>query len=219
MKGPRALFQSLKQGDPQAIAVMSVLVFVLSVGWFSWSTYGPSAQEDFNPVGGGRPRPPVPTATPLSTFIEAQQKFQTGEDPVNPFHLPWSPPTPRPPRERTPRENTDSGNSQNRNNDNRPDQATQDKPPRAPAATPTPKPTPIPRVTYVYKGTITRPDGGTVALVVNAKNGSSHFVSVDGTLPPLTVRSITPDILESTHPDGTLVRMPRGEPHTFEVPR
>jgi len=195
------LFSSLKQGDPQAVAIACGLFFLLAVSWFSWTLFTADNGESL-PLAAGRPRPPLPTPTPLSAFIETQQNLKTDDKAPNPFfrNAPRERPTPGP-------------DSVERN---RPTPVAPPTPP-PPPPTPTPQPPPPETVTYVFKGMIRRPYGETGALVGNAKNATSKYVKAGDELPPLRVLSVRADALELQINQDPPVLLSRGIPQTFPV--
>ena len=198
----RNLFQNLKQGDPQAVAAVSVIVFFGTVVWFSWYLYS-AAQISVPEMGGGRPPAPQPTPTPFSTFVLAQQEMALGENPPNPFHLRHV--RQRPPRQPRP--------------ERQPPPQRPDPPPR-PEPPPRAEPPPPPRetVTYEFRGMLRRPDGTRVAQVRNVTAGTSLFVAAGAELPPLTVAGVEMDRIELSIGDDTPVFLERGESQTFELP-
>ncbi|MCC5848678.1 MAG: hypothetical protein JJU29_11330 [Verrucomicrobia bacterium] len=201
----RALFHELKHGDPKAIAVMSVIVFLATSLWFSWNLYA-SSRRAAPEIGEGRVRTPQPTPTPLSTFVLAQQELKVGEDPPNPFHLPYV--------RRRPPVRPDRGDRTER-----PDPPVRPPPPPRPDPEPEPPPPP-PRetVTYVYRGMIRRPDGNRAAMVHNPRTGNSMFLQAGAALPPLTVVNVDTETLELAGEDDMPVILNRGEPQTFTLP-
>ncbi len=201
----RSLFHELKHGDPQAIAVMSVLVFVATSMWFSWNLYA-SSRRAAPEIGEGRARPPQPTPTPLSTFVLAQQEMKVGEEPPNPFHLPYV--------RRRPPVRPDRGD--------RPDRPVRPPPPPEPEPEPepeTPPPPPRETVTYVYRGMIRRPDGNRAAMIHNPMTGNSVFLQAGAEIPPLTLVNVDMETLELLGEDDMPVTLKRGEPQTFTLPR
>ncbi len=197
MAGARKAWNSLKEGDPQAVAVLAILLFLTSVGWFVHTLRAESEEVDFPAAGGGM-RAPVATPTPFSAYIEAEQAFRTGEKPPNPFHLPWQPRTP--PKTET-----------------KPEVVEQVAPVRPPRPTPVPPPVPIPSVTYLFQGTMTRPDGVRVALVAEPKEGRSHFLASGDSLGAFTVGDIGLDQLLLRKGEGDPLALRRGEVQTIEL--
>lgn len=204
MAKPGKLFESLKQGDPRAVAATAALLFLFAVCWFSWTLLTPPAEEPLPMGRDARRAPPPPEETPLGAIIRGQQSLAAAERAPNPFHheapeRPAPPPRPtRKPENETPRPPPDKGNGDE---------------PKPPPKDPGPKPV---RVSYVYKGMLRRPDGEVVALVANPKNGTSRYLREGDELKPLTLESIAPSGLEVRQGDEPLMFMPRGEVRTFE---
>ncbi len=200
------LIQSLKEGDPQAIAITSVLVFFGCACWFSWTLLMGNREEAL-PFGSSRNQAPQPTPTPLSAMIMEQQALDPGERPPNPFYKaaprPRNPkPTPKPDKPRNPR---------------------QPRPKATPRPTPPeelPPPTPVPpeTVTYLYAGVLTRPDGSTVAFVRRPKQGDALILKEGEALPPFTLLQIGKDNIEVQLGEDPPVLLQRGETNTFELP-
>jgi len=199
----KSLFHDLKQGDPRAVAFLSVLIFFGSVLWLVWTVYGP---RDLNPpfIPGGTPRAALPEQVPLGDILTAQQSISLGDTPPNPFHraVMARPERPvRPERTEVPV---------------RPDRPA--PPPPLPPPPPPPPPPPRETVTYILRGTMTRPDGARVAVVDNPRTGSSLFVQAGSGLPPFTVDSVETDIILLVGGENGTVRLRRGEAQTFNLP-
>lgn len=206
--------ESLKQGDPQALAVLAGIAFSASVCWFSWTLLFP-AQPDAPPGSGIGQRPvPVPTSVSLQEMLAAQREIDPPTEVLNPFFKS------APPR-RT------RGNRRNQNDGN--DEATADKPsepdpadgqetenPRATASAP---PEPTTRLVEVqYRGMLTRPDRTTVGLIAMPGESREEFIAVGDSLFGHEVMGISPEGIALQEGNGPMEVVPRGETKSIEVP-
>lgn len=198
------LLHDLKQGDPRAVAFLCVLLFFGSVLWLVWTVYGPG-EPTVPAIPGGASRMALPEQVPLGEILAAQQEVSLGETPPNPFHRPVEERPTRPVRPDRPE---------------RTDRPTPPPPPPPPLPPPPPPPPPPPRetVTYVLRGTLTRPDGARVAQVHNPRTGASLFVQAGSALPPFTVDAVETDIILLAGGENGPIRLRRGEEQTFTLP-
>ena len=96
MQSPLKLFRSLKHGDPQAVAVTAVVLFFLSVCWFSWTLLAPRKSEPL-PLGGGRQGRQNTAVDPsLREVLDIQRAYVTPGDVPESF-LPGAPGSTHPP--------------------------------------------------------------------------------------------------------------------------
>lgn len=213
MQSPLKLFRSLKHGDPQAVAVTAVVVFFISVCWFSWTLLAPQKSAPL-PFGGGRQRQQsTGNETSLREILDVQRAYVTPGDVPNPFFRP--PPAQPTPRERPPRNSGDPrpGNPTPGDNQNPTD------PPPKPNPNPPPAPTPSTRpLTLSYRGLLKRPDQNTVALIAIAEENSQRFVRVGDQIESFSITAISPEGIQIQEPNGPAIFLPRGETQRFEVP-
>lgn len=195
------LFQELKQGDPRAVALTCLLLFLGSLGWLGWVLYGPQDLE-VPTISGVGPRTELPEMLPLSERIDAQQEIVLGPDAPNPFFLsrPRRPERPAPPP--------------------RPEVAVRPQPerPRPQPLPPPPPPPPPETVTYTLRGILTRPDGARVAQIHNSRTNRSEFIQAGADLPPWTVDAVEQETVLLQGSDNGPLRLRRGEPQTFTLP-
>lgn len=210
MQSPLKLFRSLKHGDPQAVAVTAVVLFFLSVCWFSWTLLAPRKTEPL-PLGGGRQGRQSAAVDPsLREVLDIQRAYLTPGDVPNPFFR--EPPAQPTPRERPPRNPPPANpNTGNNPNPNKPSPNPQPNPP--PVATPSTRP-----LTLCYLGLLKRPDGNTVALISIAEENSQRFIRIGDQLASFTIIAISPEGIQIQEPNGPAIFLPRGNPQRFEVP-
>lgn len=201
MKGLQKQIAALKHGDPRAVAFTVVLLFFISVLWFSYTWLMPQ-KEDTRTNSAPFRQEPSEEDILLTQVLETEQGGIEGE-PRNPFYLKPLP-TPRPPRP-TPGP--------------RPVPRPKATPkPDEPEAVPTPVPPPqVETITYVFQGMLKRPDGMAVALVSIPKEARNRYVREGQELAPFTVMKVYQEGVEIRRGDDPPILLQRGEPQTFEL--
>lgn len=209
MQSPIKLFSSLKHGDPQAVAVTAVMVFFLSVCWFSW-TFLSSQNTGKLPLGTGRARAgSPPDSFSLQDVLAQQRGFVTPDHSPNPFFK-----EPPEQRSRNPRNQRPPRNNRTQASEDNPVPTTNNPPP--PRKT---DPEPQTRsLTLTYKGTLTRPDRQTVALVSVEESGKQFFLKKGEKLDIFRLTEMTTDSIRLQPDEGPTLFIPRGKAKTVKVP-
>lgn len=202
MQSPAKLFRSLKHGDPQAIAIAAVLVFLVSVCWFSYTLLFPPDDGTLPLGASGRRQPPPANEVSLSQILDNQRSYLTPADAPNPFYrVPprvKPRPTPKPDTNKNPRETKPKPNP----------------PTKTPPKPQGPKTKPL---TLTYKGLMRRPDQSTVAVIHVAEENQQRFIQVGGQLNAFIINEITQEGVQIQEEKGPMIFIPFGETKRFEV--
>jgi hypothetical protein len=202
------LLDSLKQGDPRAIAALAVLLLLLSVGVFSKTLLFPPRESDIRYNTPSQPPAPGSRERLSRVLVQQREAFRSKEH-LNPFYL-------DPPERRRRRRESPDQTSETNGSSPRPRPRPRPRTGNGDGTQAAPQPT-VETITLVYNGLLVRPDGVTVAAVSIPSLPDSRFMQIGDEVNSFVVTDISKTHLDIQRNQKETVRLTRGSPQTFVI--
>jgi hypothetical protein len=188
----------LSRANARTALLAAVIAFMVAAAYWVWREI---EHSDGGPAFSGTITAGAPAETnrvELLAFIKTQQ-MNREKAMTNPFYRKptWKPDPHRP-----------DPNSNPNANPNKPPKSADPPTPKPP---PPPPPPPPPEAPVVFRGTMTRPDGATTALIENQKTKKQRYFQAGETFLSGTVEGIGADSVTLRRADGSTVVLARGQ--------
>lgn len=182
----------LSRSNARTVLLAAAIVFLVVSAYWVWRELDQSpAGAGYAPGSGGDS--PITNKVQLLAFITSQ--LENHEKALsNPFY-------------RKPTWKPDGGQS---GDGGKPPPKTPSVQTPQPKAPPPPPPKPVKETPVLYRGTLTRPDGRTVALIENQETKKQRYFAAGETFLDATIVSIGADSVSLRRPDGRVWALARG---------